>query len=258
MKDRLAVTLCVSVRNAADHLRECVESCSEWVSEVVVVDMESEDDTMAVARSLGARIVEVPRAGFAEPGRQRGIEAASQPWVLVLDADERAPANLRQVVERFVNREDVAGVRLPRRHYVFGRWLRHSGHWPDYQLRLFRRDAVRWPPFVHTQAEVDGAVATAPASVDAAILHRTGRDVGGWIEMTNRYTDLEVDRYASLNRRASIVRLALLPPFRFLQTYVLRRGFLDGIHGFAVAVLAAFYAAVLELKVWERQQVEGD
>jgi glycosyltransferase involved in cell wall biosynthesis len=253
MNERLPITLCVSVRNAADQLRECVESCREWVSEVVVVDMESDDDTVDVARTLGARVVEVKKAGFAEPGRQRGIRASTQPWVLVLDGDERVPASMRQVLETFIERSGVAGVRLPRRNFVLGRWLRHSGYWPDYQLRFFRRDSAHWAPYVHTQVEVDGTVATAAASADQAILHRTGRDVRDWVGMVNVYTDLEVARYAALKRGPSLMRLVLLPPFRFFQTYVVRRGFLDGAQGFAVALLAAFYAAVLELKMWERR-----
>jgi glycosyltransferase involved in cell wall biosynthesis len=251
---RLPVTLCVSVRNAAEMLPDCVASCADWVSEIVVVDMESNDATVAVARGLGARVIEVPNAGFAEPGRQQGIDAASQPWVLVLDADERAAPGVRDLVRGYVERNDLAGVFLPRQNYIFGRWIRHSGYWPDHKMRLFRPQATGWPPYVHTQAEIDGHTEKAPASPEGAIVHHNYSTIREWVDRNNGYTDLEVDRYLAIGRRASIARLLLAPPARFLNTYVRHQGFRDGFHGFAIAVLMAFYGAIVELKLWERQR----
>src|SRR5688500_6701444 len=114
MSERLPVTLCVGVRNAGAELRRCVASCADWVSEIVVVDMESDDDTVAIARELGARVIEFPNAGFVEPGRQKGIDAAGEEWVLVLDADERAGPEMRELVRGYVGRAELAGVYRPR------------------------------------------------------------------------------------------------------------------------------------------------
>jgi glycosyltransferase involved in cell wall biosynthesis len=255
--ERLPVTLCVSVRNAARVLPDCVASCADWVSEIVVVDMESDDDTVAVARRLGARVIEVPNAGFAEPGRQHGIDAATQPWVLVLDADERAASGVHDLVGRYVEREDLAGVFLPRQNYIFGRWIRHSGYWPDHKMRLFRPEATDWPPYVHTQASIDGRTEKAPASPEVAIVHHNYATVREWVERNNGYTDLEVDRFLAIGRRASLIRLLLAPPARFLNTYVRHQGFRDGFRGFAIAVLMGFYGAIVELKLWERQRGGG-
>ena len=129
--DVLPITLCVSTRNAAGLLEGCINSVRDWVSEIVVVDMESSDRTLEIARSYGATIIQVPAAGWTEPGRQSGIDAASQPWILVLDADERGAAGLRAVAAAAVGRSDIAALRLPRQNFQFGWWVPRSGIWPD-------------------------------------------------------------------------------------------------------------------------------
>jgi glycosyltransferase involved in cell wall biosynthesis len=257
VNERLPVTLCVSTRNEAAGIRDCITSCASWVSEVIVVDMESEDETVAIAKELGAHVISVPRAGFAEPGRQRGIDAAGQPWVLVIDADERPGPRLHELVRATVERDQVAGLSLPRQNFLFGRWIKHSGCWPDYQMRLFRRDATHWPPFVHTQARVDGPTSSAPPSPEYSLVHSSCPTVRDYVTLTNTYTDFEVDRYLALGRRASVLRLLLMPPGRFFHTYFAQRGFRDGRHGLAISLLMAFYAVMLELKLWERQRAGG-
>jgi glycosyltransferase involved in cell wall biosynthesis len=248
------VTLCVGVRNEERQLRECIESCAGWVSEIVVVDMESDDATASVARDLGAGVVTVPNAGFVEPGRQTGIDAASEDWILILDADERAGPALRDLVAGYVGRDDLAGVYLPRQNYLFGKWIRHSGYWPDHQMRLVRPRSVEWPPLVHTKPRVNGLTERAPASPANAIVHHNYATIGEWVERNNRYTDFEVDRFLAIGRRPSLLRLLLAPPARFLNVYVRHQGFRDGLHGLAIAILMAVYAAIVELKLWERRR----
>jgi glycosyltransferase involved in cell wall biosynthesis len=244
----------VGARNAEDELRECIESCAEWVSEIVVVDMESDDDTVAVARELGARVVTVPNAGFVEPGRQKGIDAAREDWVLILDTDERAGPGLRELVSGYVGRSDLAGVFLPRQNYLFGRWIRHSGYWPDHQMRLLRPPSAEWPPLVHTKPRISGPTEKAPPSPANAIVHHNYATIREWVERNNRYTDFEVDRFLAIGRKRSLLRLLLAPPARFLSVYVRHQGFRDGLHGLTIAILMGFYAAMIELKLAERQR----
>lgn len=256
MTHRLPVTLCVSTYRAAPVLRDCIESCADWVSEVLVVDMGSDDGTAALAGELGARVITVPHAGFAEPGRQAGIEAAREPWLLVLDADERAAPGLREVVAAAVARPELAGLRLNRENHIFGRAIRHSGFSPDWQLRLFRRKAAHWPPFTHTQVEVSGRVERAAAE-PASIVHLAYDSVGEWVARANRYTDFDVDRYLVKGRSPSLVRMLGMPPARFLWHYGVKRGYRDGRQGLALSMLMAWYAATVELKLWDRERRDG-
>jgi glycosyltransferase involved in cell wall biosynthesis len=256
--ETLPITLCVSTRNAAPVLAGCIESVREWIEEIVVVDMESSDGTLALARSFGAKIVQVPAAGWAEPGRQAGIDAATQPWILVLDADERAGGGLRGVAAEYVERVGVAGVWLPRQNFQFGWWVPRSGIWPDWQLRLFRRDRTTWPAvWTHAGPRVDGPVEHAPARVENAIVHHSFATIHDWIGAANRYTDHEADRLTRDGRRASLPRLVAVPLGRFAELYIARRGFRSGRYGLAVALMSMCYWILAELKVWERQLAAG-
>jgi glycosyltransferase involved in cell wall biosynthesis len=252
--DALPITLCISTRNAAPHLAGCIDSAREWVSELVIVDMESSDATLEIARSYGATIVQVPAAGWAEPGRQSGIDAATQRWILVLDADERAAPGLRALAAGYVEREDVAGVQLPRQNFWFGWWVPNAGLWPDWQLRLFRRERTSWPGLrTHEGPTIDGNVEHAPALAENALVHHSLATIGDWMTSANRYTELEADRMASAGRRASVPRLVAVPAARFAQEYIAKRGYRGGRYGLSVALLSWCYWLLAELKLWQRQ-----
>lgn len=252
--ETLPVTLCISTRNAAPVLAGCIDSVRDWVGEIVIVDMDSSDATLEIARSYGAKVVQVPPAGWAEPGRQAGIDAATQPWVLVLDADERASPGLQALVAGYVRRDDVAGVQLPRQNFQFGWWVPGSGIWPDWQLRLFRKELTTWQGLrTHEGPTIHGKVEHAPARAENALVHHSVAHISDWMASANRYTELEADRLTSSGRRASLARLVAVPAARFAQDYVLKRGYRSGRYGLAVALLSWCYWLLAELKVWERQ-----
>jgi glycosyltransferase involved in cell wall biosynthesis len=250
--DVMPITLCISTRNAEADLAGCIESARPWVSEVVVVDMESDDATLAIAREKGAKIVQVPAAGWAEPGRQAGLEAATQPWMLVLDADERAGPRLAEVVSSYVGRDDVDGVWLPRQNFQFGMWLEKSGIWPDWQLRLFRPELTTWPSHrTHVGAQVRGRVEHAPAETSNAILHHSFPSISAWVGSMNSYTALEAQRLAEAGRKPGIGRLLAVPLARFAELYIAKRGYRSGRYGLTIALLSLCYWLLAELKLWE-------
>jgi len=252
--DALPITLCVSTRNAAPLLAGCIESARSWVSEIVVVDMESSDQTLEIARSYGAKVVQVPAAGWAEPGRQSGIDAATQPWILVLDADERAADGLAGLAAEYVRRDDIDGVQLPRQNFQFGWWVPNSGIWPDWQLRLFRRERTTWGgERTHEGPKVEGTVEHAPAETENAIIHHSFASIHDWMNGANRYTDLEAERMAKAGRKASLPRLLGVPTARFAQDYIAKRGYRGGRYGLAVALMSFCYWLLAELKLWERK-----
>lgn len=248
------MTLCVSTRNAAAMLPGCIESVREWVREIVIVDMDSSDATLEIAESYQAKVVKVPPAGWAEPGRQAGIDAAGQDWMLVLDADERAAPGLRGLVAACVGRDDLAGVYLPRQNFQFGWWMPRSGIWPDWQLRLFRPQRTTWSgERTHVGAHVEGTVEHAPASPENAIVHHGSRTIRDWIASMNGYTDLEAERIAGDGGDRGLVHLIAMPLGRFAELYVARRGFRGGRYGLAVALMSMCYWLLAALKAWERR-----
>jgi glycosyltransferase involved in cell wall biosynthesis len=250
---RLPISLVISTRNAGDLLEGCIQSCSGWISEIVVVDMESDDDTLGIAERYGAAIVHVPNAGWAEPGRQSGFDAATQRWILVLDADERATPGMHKIVADTIAADAVDGVRLPRRNVMFGRFDRRSGVWPDWQLRFFRRDKASWPVTEpHSSAVVDGLVVEAPASEENAIRHQSEATIAEWISKMNRYTEYEADQMARDGVEPSLRGLLVLPVRGFASPYIRGGGWRSGRYGLTIALLTALYRVVTELKLWEK------
>jgi glycosyltransferase involved in cell wall biosynthesis len=251
--ERLPVSLCINTLDAAKQLAGCIESCLEWVSEVVIADMGSSDDTLAVAGAYGARVLPIPRTGIVEPGRQVLIDAAREPWTFVLDADERAHHELPTFVAPWLRATDIAGIYLPRRNYLLGKWLRQSGYWPDYQLRLFRTGSVTWPPHVHARPIVDGVTINAPAVPEAGLIHFSYESIQEWVTRNNLYTSREVDHLDSCAAPLRRHSLVTAPIRYFMRHYVSGRGFRDGAQGLWVACLMAMYGGLVQLKRWERR-----
>jgi (heptosyl)LPS beta-1,4-glucosyltransferase len=252
--DKLPVAVQISTRNAADGLQACIDSISPWASEIVVVDMESEDATCEIARANGATLVQVPAAGWAEPGRQAGLEAASQPWIFVLDVDERPGAQLPGVIASYVKREDVAGVWIAEQNFQFGWWAPRTSIWPDYHIRLFRRDRSFYPgDRLHVMVQVSGPTEHAPASPECAIVHHSFPTISAALKATDKYSDLEAKHLDEAGRRASIARLLGIPVARFVESYVFRRGYRGGRYGLVIALLAFWSFLLAELKLWERR-----
>lgn len=249
MTVQLPISLCIQTHNAAPVLSGCIESCRGWVSEIIVGDMESTDATVAIAEASGAAVLRIPHVGFVEPGRQLTIEQARQPWVLLLDADERARPGFWSFAASRVELAGLNAVWLPRSNLVLGRELRHTGFWPDYQLRLFRRGTVTWPPSIHAVPTATGRVEHAESDPAIAIEHLAYASLHEMVGRHNRYTTIEAERLA---QRAFALRRVLSSPIReFVSRYVLQRGFLDGPQGLVMSIMMASYVQQAEMKCWE-------
>ncbi|MBI1728000.1 MAG: glycosyltransferase family 2 protein [Candidatus Rokubacteria bacterium] len=252
--NRLSVT--IIGWNEEERLRACLESAA-WADEIIVIDAESTDKTVQVAREFTDKIWVRPWAGFAAQ-KNFALEQATGEWVLSLDADERVTTELRARIGRIVRANGPAdGYSIPRKNVFWGAWVRHGGLYPDYQLRLFRRNAGRFvDSAVHESVVVEGSV----EALVEPMLHHSYRGLDDFVARSNRYSTLAAQEIVSRGGRAGLADLALRPLGRFLSMYVLRLGFLDGWRGFVLAVLYANYVFLRMAKAWEarRGSVEGD
>lgn len=248
MRPRISVV--VVTFNEEAHLRTCLESAA-WADELIVVDAESADKTPSIAREFTDRLFVRPWPGFAAQ-KNFGLAQATGDWVLSLDADEEVSPELRDEILGAVAAGEAAGYRVPRRNIMWGRWIRHGGLYPDWQLRLFRRGRGRFVErAVHESLEVSGPV----GRLDAPLIHRSYRDVADFLARADRYSTLAADEWVASGRGARVGNLVLGPLGRFLSMYVVRRGFLDGWRGFLLAVLYAYYVFVRSAKVWEKTRL---
>ena len=244
-RPRISVT--VVTWNEEERLRRCLESVA-WADEIVVVDAGSDDKTVEIARSFTDHVLVRAWDGFAAQ-KNFALERARGEWALALDADEEVSPELADEIRRVVAAPSADGYSMPRRNIFWGRWVRHGRLYPDWQLRLFRRDRGRFVARqVHESVEVDGKV----DRLAGALVHRSYRDVADFIARTNRYTTLAADDWVRRGRPLRACDLLLRPAGRFFAMYVVHAGFRDGWRGFLLAVLYAYYVFVRSAKVWEK------
>ena len=237
----------VITRNEEGRLPACLASLT-WTDEVVVVDAESTDRTVEIAREFTDRIVIRPWPGFAAQKNFAAAQARGD-WVLSVDADEEVGAELREEIRSVLaGPPEASGYAVPRRNIFWGRWMRHGGMYPDWQVRLFKRGCGHFVErAVHESVEVTGEV----RRLRSPLIHRSYEDIGQFLERANRYSTLAAGDLARAGARVGPAAMLLRPLGRFLNMYVLRGGFLDGTPGFLLAGLYAYYVFIRSAKVWE-------
>ena len=230
------VSVTVITRNESAHIDACLASVA-WADEVIVVDSESTDDTVARAQARGARVIVRPWPGYSAQ-KNWAAEQASSDWILSIDADERVTPQLAAEIRQVLRGPAACGYRVPRLTWHLGRWIRTTDWYPDYQLRLYDRRRARWAPRrVHESVTADGPVGLLTQDLQ----HFAYRDISHHHATMDRYTTLAADEMFDTGRSASVLDLVLHPPAAFLRNYVLRRGCLDGAVGFIISVMNAYY-----------------
>jgi glycosyltransferase involved in cell wall biosynthesis len=240
------VTAVIITRNEAKNIARCLRSVA-WADERIVVDSGSTDDTVAIARGLGARVIEHAWEGYA--GQKNFAHTlAGGDWILSLDADERATPELRDEIAAFVggSPENVAGARIPIRDWMFGKFVEH-GSWPHQRhARLHRRGRATWTGSVHEGIVIDGDV----GDLRYPILHFSHLTLERFIAKLNSYTEIEARTMKAAGQSVGLGRAALGAVRAFLGQYVRLQGFRDGGHGFILATFMAVYFFTTRAKLW--------
>ncbi len=240
--------------NEEQAIRDALESLF-WADEIIVVDSESTDRTVEIARQFTDQIIIRPWPGYAAQ-KTFAAAQASHDWVFNLDADERVSADLARELQNMKQQPEPAasGFEMPRRTFYLGRWIRHSGWYPDYKLRLYNRNRGKWRgEFVHESVEVDGNV----EKLNGDILHYTVRNASDHHLRIDRYTTLAAEELRQKGKRARATSIFISPLTTFIRSYIFKLGFLDGLPGLAIAYFAAHYAFLKNLKLWELWKDEG-
>jgi len=249
--EREGLSVVIIARNEARRIGACLESVA-FADEVIVVDALSEDGTAEVCRHKGARVFERAWTGYGDQ-KNFAMAQASWSWILILDADERVPPPLREEIGKVLGKGGQAGAvayRIPRRNYFYGRWLRHGGLFPDYQIRLLRRGAGRYDDApIHENLLVDGPVSTLRYALD----HETGHTLADHFRRVDRYTTLAARGVGRWRSHVGWRDLTFRPAATFFKMYVLKHGFRDGVPGFLVCAFAAMYTFLKYAKLWEPQ-----
>lgn len=251
--ETVALSVTIITRNEEANIAACLESVA-WASEKIVVDSGSTDRTVDIARELGARIIEIEWRGFGD-AKQRGLDSATEEWVLSLDADERVTSELAREIRCCIGDANVNGFKLPRLTRFVDTWIYHSGWYPGYILRLFRRDKAHFTnSLVHERVKIDGATNV----LKNHLLHYSYSSLDDYLLRMNRYTSLAAEEMFSARKRFGFWQPLLKAPAAFVKCFLVRRGFLDGWAGLQIAVLSAMYAFTKYSKLRELERRSAD
>jgi len=238
--------------NEEDNIRDCLESL-KWADEILVSDSGSTDTTAEICREYGATVYTDSWLGF---GRQKNLIAAraKNNWVLNIDADERVTPELKDELLRASASGGADGYYIARKNYFGQRWIRHCGWYPDYNLRLYRKDRGAFSErSVHEAVEVKGK----RARLKNHFIHYTYRDVADYLDRMQRYSTLAAKDMFEKGKKAGATDLLLRPPFTFFKMFVIKGGFLDGTAGAVLSFLYAAYTLSKYAKLWEMQNNAG-
>ena len=249
----IPVSVAIITKNEELNIEDALKSVSGF-DDIVVVDSFSTDRTVEICRQYNCRVYTHEWQGYAKQ-KQAAVDYAENKWVFILDADERITPELeKEITEKITLTSSFSGFFVPRKNFFLGKWIRHSGWWPDYSVRLFKKDAARLQDrAVHEKVLVDGAAGYLKCPME----HYTYRTISDYLKKMENYSTLAAEEILLKNPLMSpislIAKTALSPIFTFLKMFFIKQGFRDGIHGFMLAVLYSFYAFLKYAKAWEKK-----
>jgi glycosyltransferase involved in cell wall biosynthesis len=252
--ERPRISACVIARDDARTLMRCLESLAWCDERVVLLDARSCDASADIAKAAGARVERAEYTGNVAH-KNRCLSLAQGDWIVSLDADEALSPELADWLRAQLRSSDafagIAGIEIDRLTWHLGRWIRHGDFSPDWQLRVFRREQARWEGIdPHGRARVAGRVLRAHGSCH----HFSYADLSDQLARVRDFSAAQARALHASGHRFRLRDLVLRPPARFLRAYLLKRGCLDGLAGFVIAVVTAFYVFAKYAALWELEQ----
>jgi glycosyltransferase involved in cell wall biosynthesis len=251
-ESRVKISATIIVRNEEDNIAAVCETVS-WADEIVIVDSDSTDRTVEIARRYTDRIFNREFRGYRDKHEFADAQATGD-WIFWIDADERLTDELRGSIEKLRHQPLDSlpdGFRIARRTSYLGRWIKHSGWYPDLQMRLYRKAASHWDGVApHETARVDGRVET----LNGELLHYTVRSLSEHHRRAESYATLAAEYHHTHGKQVGCTGLFFYPIAAFLRTYVLKLGFLDGVQGLIIAMFTAYGVFLRYANLWERNR----
>jgi glycosyltransferase involved in cell wall biosynthesis len=233
----MKITATIITLNEERNIARAIESL-RCCDEIVLVDSGSVDRTVELAAKLGARVVESPWHGYATQ-KNYAAEQATHDWILSLDADEALSESLEAEIWTVKKKgPSYDAYTMPRLAQYLGRWILHSGWYPDRKIRLYHRAKAKWVgDFVHESVQVNGRV----GHLESNLLHFTCESLSEHLKTMDRYTTLAAEELVSRKQKILLRNMILDPAWTFSRTYFFQRGYKDGLEGLTIAYMAAFY-----------------
>lgn len=247
------ISVVLAVFNEEKNLKACLTSAKNCAGEIVVVDGGSTDRTLDIAREFNAKIILTSNPQNFHINKNKAIDAASEDWILQLDADEVLTDKLAEEINRTISlKSNINGYWIPRKNFFLGKFLTKGGQYPDYTLRLYRNGKGRLPAKdVHEQAIVEGST----GCLKNDLLHLRDKNFSAYLKRFNRYTDLLAEQIkngdTNKNAFSFLDYLLIKPLIWFFKAYFRHRGCVDGFPGFVFALFSSLRFPVAYLKLMQ-------
>lgn len=252
MKPTLSVV--ISAYNEEKSIERCLKSVSKLASEIIVVDNESQDKTVQLAKKYTKKVFSAPNQLMLNHNKNTGFEKATGDWILNLDADEEVtPVLATEIITVISSNPSQNGFWLKRKNYSFGKWIQHGLWWPDRQIRLFRRGFGQFPcVHIHEYIKVDGVV----GELVEPYIHYNYETVHQYLTKIDRTSSSEALTLSELNYQLMWYDAIRFPVSDFLKIYFAQEGYKDGLHGLVLSLFQAFYSFCTFAKYWEMKKFE--
>lgn len=242
------LSVIIITKNEENNIRACLDSI-KWADEIIVLDSGSSDDTVSICREYTSRIYETDWPGFGQQ-KQRALMKATHDWVLSLDADEVVSEDLKHEIITAISTDTVQGYEIPRLSRYCGREIKHGGWWPDYVLRLFRRQYGHFSDSViHERVLVQGKV----SKLTNYLRHNAYNNLEEVLAKVNHYSTLGAEMLYQQGKGASVWLAVLKGIWTFFRVYVIRVAFLDGAQGLMLSISNAEGTYYKYLKLYEKK-----
>lgn len=253
MVNKPLISAVINVRNEAENLDKCLKSIRSIADELIVVDMNSSDNSVEIAKKYGAKIFPYRFLKVVEPARNFALSKATGKWILLLDPDEYLGKSLKKELIAITKRPDVDYVKIPRKNIIFGKWIKHSRCWPDYLIRFFKKGTVSWNKEIHSQPITKGSCLTLLDSEQLAIRHNNYPNISTFILRALRYSGIQAEELKSADYKVKTSDFILKPIQEFNSRFFAAEGYKDGLHGLIFCLLQSMAVALTYIRLWEKQ-----
>ncbi len=244
----MKISATVIVHNEEDNIAEVCESVA-WADEIIIVDSDSTDCTVEIAKQYTDKLFNREFKGFKDKHEFADAQTTGD-WIFWIDADERVSGELKASIANLREDDDsklADGDKISRKTFFMDRWIRHCGWSPDYQMRLYRKNKSYWDGVApHQTARVDGRVET----LDGKLLHYTKSDLSEYHRVTNSYATLAAEYLAAEGKTVGAFGIFTSAVAAFIRTYILKQGFRDGVPGLMISMFTAYGVFLKYAKVW--------
>lgn len=247
------ISAVISAFNEENNIKDCLQSVA-WADEIIVIDNSSIDRTAQIAKKYTSRVYNQPNRKMLNTNKNYGFSKAKNDWILNLDADERVSVELRKEIEDLFSKKEIAfnGFEMPRKNIIFGKWIKHGIWWPDYQIRLFKKEKGKFDcRHVHEKINLKGKL----GKLKNPLVHHNYQTIDQYIyKFTHIYTDSEVENFLKSGKKIYWWDAIRMPIDDFLANFLARSLYKEGLHGLILSILQSFYAFVVFCKIWEKQK----